>query len=105
MSHNFNYFADLLRIQSKVPGTVLRTDAFIHWFKEQLRKNRPFDDLVEEMVIAEGRMWENPAVGYHLRDNGMKLMCLFHDRYSSEQTFPVLNAMTIIPRLDSVRVL
>ena len=37
-------------------------DAFIHWFKEQLRKNRPFDDLVEEMVTAEGRIWENPAV-------------------------------------------
>ena len=73
VSHNFNYFADLLRIQTKVPGTVLRTDAFIHWFKEQLRKNRPFDDLVEEMVTAEGRIWENPAVGYHLRDNGMKL--------------------------------
>ena len=25
------------------------------------------------MVTAEGRIWENPAVGYHLRDNGMKL--------------------------------
>ena len=73
VSHNFNYFADLLRIQSKVPGTVLRTDVFIHWLKEQIRKNRPFDDLVEEMVMAEGRIWDNPAVGYHLRDNGMKL--------------------------------
>lgn len=73
VSHNFNYFADLLRIQSKIPGTVLRTDAFIHWFKEQIRKNRPFDDLVEEMITAEGRIWENPAAAYHLRDNGMKL--------------------------------
>ena len=73
VSHNLNYFADLLRIQSKIPGTALRTDAFIHWFKEQLSKNRPFDDLVEDMVTAEGRIWQNPAVGYHLRDNGMKL--------------------------------
>ena len=73
VSHNYNFFADLLRIQSKVPGTFLRTDAFIHWVKEQIRKKRPFDDMVEEMVTAEGRIWDNPAVGYHLRDNGMKL--------------------------------
>ena len=73
VSHNFNYFADLLRIQSKVPGTVLRTDAFIYWLKDQIRKKRPYDDLVEEMITADGRIWDDPAVGYHLRDNGMKL--------------------------------
>lgn len=73
VSHNFNFFGDLLRIQSKVPGTFLRTDAFIYWLKDQIRKKKPFDDLVEEMVTAEGRIWDNPAVGYHLRDNGMKL--------------------------------
>ena len=73
VSHNFNFFADLLRIQSTVPGTFLRTDAFSFWLKEQIRKKRPFDDLVEEMITAEGRIWDNPAVGYHLRDNGMKL--------------------------------
>jgi hypothetical protein len=73
VSHNFNFMADLLRIQSKVPGTSLRTDAFIYWLKEQIRNKRPFDDMVEEMVTAEGRIWENPAVGYHLRDNAMKL--------------------------------
>ena len=72
-SHNYNYLAELLRIQTTFPGTVLRNDAFIHWLKEQIHTNTPWDELVREIVMAEGRIWDNPAVGYHLRDNGMKL--------------------------------
>ena len=37
VSHLYNYFADMLRIQSEVPGTVLRTDAFSKWFKNSLQ--------------------------------------------------------------------
>ncbi|MFP6873127.1 MAG: DUF1549 domain-containing protein [Verrucomicrobiales bacterium] len=73
VSHNYNWIADLLRIQSQVPGTKLRTDAFSFWLKQQLKSNRPFDRIVHEMVTAKGRIWDNPATGYHLRDNGMKL--------------------------------
>ncbi len=73
VSHSYNWLADLLRIQSEVPGTKLRTDAFSFWLKAQIKVGRPFDALVREMVTAEGRIWDNPAAGYHLRDNGMKL--------------------------------
>ncbi len=72
-SHLYNYFADMLRIQSEVPGTVLRTDAFSNWFKDSLKQNRPYNKIVYEMMTADGRMWDNPASGYHLRDAGMKL--------------------------------
>ena len=72
-SHNYNYLAELLRIQTTFPGTVLRNDAFIHWLKEQIHTNTPWNELVREMVHEEGRIWDKPAVGYHLRDNGMKL--------------------------------
>ncbi len=72
-SHNYNHLAELLRIQTTFPGTVLRNDAFIYWLKEQIHANAPWDELVRQMVMAEGRIWDNPAVGYHLRDNGMKL--------------------------------
>lgn len=72
-SHNYNYFAEQLRIQSRFPGTVLRNDAFIYWLKEQIQTNRPYDELVREMITAEGHIWDNPAVGYHLRDKDMKL--------------------------------
>jgi hypothetical protein len=63
----------MLRIQSEVPGTILRTDAFSKWFKDCLTKNRPYNKIVYEMMTADGRMWDNPASGYHLRDAGMKL--------------------------------
>jgi hypothetical protein len=72
-SHNYNYLAEQLRIQSRVPGTVLRNDAFIYWLKEQIQTNRPWDELVRELITAEGRIYDNPAVGYHLRDKDMKL--------------------------------
>ena len=72
-SHNYNHLAELLRIKTTFPGTVLRNDSFIYWLKEQIHTNTPWDELVRAMVTAEGRIWDNPAVGYHLRDNGMKL--------------------------------
>ena len=72
-SHNYNHLAELLRVKTTFPGTVLRNDSFIYWLKEQIHTNTPWNELVREMVTAEGRIWDNPAVGYHLRDNGMKL--------------------------------
>lgn len=73
VSHSYNWFADLLRVQSMIPDTKLRTDVFSFWLKGQLRDNRPFDQIVREMVTADGRIWEDPAAAYHLRDNGAKL--------------------------------
>ena len=52
VSHLYNYFADTLRIQSEVPGTVLRTDAFSKWFKDSLQKNRPYNKIVYDMMTA-----------------------------------------------------
>ncbi len=72
-SHNYNHLAELLRVKTTFPGTVLRNDSFIYWLKEKIHTNTPWDELVREMVTADGRIWDNPAVGYHLRDNGMKL--------------------------------
>ena len=57
-SHNYNHLAELLRVQTTFPGTVLRNDAFIHWLKEQIDTNTPWDELVREMVMAEGRIWD-----------------------------------------------
>lgn len=73
VSHSYNYFADLLRIQSSIPGENLRVDAFASWLKDAIRSNKPYNRLVYDMISATGRMQENPAVGYHLRDIGMKL--------------------------------
>jgi hypothetical protein len=73
VSHSYNHFADLLRIQSTVPGTQLRTERFSGWLKNHLRENTAYNRWVQAMITSEGRIWENPAAAYHLRDNGMKL--------------------------------
>lgn len=73
VSHTYNYFADMLRIQTKMPGSNLRADPFIAWLKDSLHQDKPYNHIVYEMVSASGRLHENPAVGYHLRDVDMKL--------------------------------
>ncbi|MEE2640948.1 MAG: DUF1549 domain-containing protein [Planctomycetota bacterium] len=71
VSHQFNYFADLLRIKSRlrnVPG-----QPFIDFVKKSIRENRPYDQFVRDMLTASGNYAErgHGAVGYYLRDFGM----------------------------------
>lgn len=76
VSHFYNYFADLLRVktrltaggQSMAPGM-----AYEMWIKDALRDNKPYDEMVYELVTAHGHSWENHAIGYYLRDFGMPL--------------------------------
>ncbi|MEM7394154.1 MAG: DUF1553 domain-containing protein, partial [Verrucomicrobiota bacterium] len=46
---------------------------YIDWVKQNLRENKPYDQVVRELLTAEGYSWDNPAVGYYLRDPGMPL--------------------------------
>ncbi|MCA9049378.1 MAG: DUF1553 domain-containing protein, partial [Planctomycetaceae bacterium] len=43
------------------------------WIKDSIRENKPYDVWVREMLTAEGRIWENPAVGFAMRDSNMEL--------------------------------
>ena len=71
VSHDFNYWADLLRIKSRMQGES--GGAYSQWVKDSLAKNQRYDDFVKEMVTADGFIWDNGAVGYYLRDAGMPL--------------------------------
>ena len=73
VSHLYNYLADMLRIQSQMPGNNLRSDPFIAWLKDSIHQDKPYNLIVYEMISASGSLHENPAVGYHLRDVDMKL--------------------------------
>lgn len=81
VSHLYNYFAEQFRIQDYVPGTYLRTDSFSHWLKDGLRENRPYNEMVYDMVSADGRVWDNPASGFMLRDYDTPLD---HVQYSAK---------------------
>lgn len=71
VSHNFNYWADLLRIQTRM--RYAPSQPYIDFVKDSLRENKPYDQLVRELITAEGYTWDNGAAGYYLRDTGMPL--------------------------------
>jgi hypothetical protein len=73
VSHNYNYFADLLRIQTKMQGGKINSALFTGWLKDSIHQDKPYNRLVYEMVSASGSILENPATGYLLRDKDMKL--------------------------------
>ncbi|MCH9654412.1 MAG: DUF1549 and DUF1553 domain-containing protein [Planctomycetes bacterium] len=71
-SHSFNYWADVLRYTDRLNNNVDGT-AYRQWIKQSLAENKPWDKMVQEMISAEGLIWENPATGYLQRDSGMPL--------------------------------
>jgi hypothetical protein len=70
-SHFYNYWADILRVQTDMRDGA--GEAYAHWVKGAIQKNMPYDTFVGELVGAKGRVWDNGAVGYYLRDAGMPL--------------------------------
>jgi hypothetical protein len=72
VSHFFNYWSDILRNHSPRLGGTLST-GYTLYLKDSLRTNKPYDQFVREMLTAQGKGWENGAVGYYLRDFGMPL--------------------------------
>jgi hypothetical protein len=71
-SHFYNYWADILRLHDR-PNENNYGRPYADWVKECLRENVDYDSMVHEMLTAKGRIWENPAAGYYLRDTGMPL--------------------------------
>jgi uncharacterized protein DUF1549/uncharacterized protein DUF1553 len=75
--HQFHFYADLLRVLSKgtYNGDAGRVTgmSYVEFIKDSVRSNKPYDQLVRELVSAQGKAWENGAVGYYQRDRGMPL--------------------------------
>ncbi len=74
VQHFFNYWADVLRLTSNGNQTGAITGAaYAGFVKQSLRENKPYDLFVREMVAAQGKAWDNGAIGYYMRDRGMPL--------------------------------
>lgn len=68
-SHWYNYWADLLRV--KYVGDKLHHPGnYSQWIKETLRKNKPYDEMVHELVSAIGPLYKpgNGATGFYARE-------------------------------------
>lgn len=72
VSNFFNYFADILRLQTDTKGQ-LTGYAYADWLKAALKKNQPFDSMVRELLTTDGAAWESGAIGFYMRDQGMPL--------------------------------
>ncbi len=72
VSHFYNYWADILRLLER-PQRTLVFEPYLWYVKDSIATNKPYDGWVHEMLTADGRLWENPAVGFQLRDAGMPL--------------------------------
>lgn len=71
-SHFFNYWADVLRYTDHLTTSV-RGEPYRQWIKQSLAENKPWNKFVEELLTAEGLIWQNPATGYLQRDANMPL--------------------------------
>ncbi len=71
----FNYWADILRLRSQLAqgNSQPAGAAYSNWLREALASNKPYDAMVREMVTADGKTYENGAVGFYLRDYNMPL--------------------------------
>ncbi len=74
VSHFYNYWADVLRINRRLGRSGASNEyAYKHWVKDSLRNNKPYDQMVNELVSSDGDVWDNGATGYYQRDRGMPL--------------------------------
>ena len=72
VSHFYNWWADILRLVER-PQKQFPFEPYLFSVKEAIRTNKPYDEWMHELLTADGRIWENPAVGFQLRDQGMPL--------------------------------
>lgn len=70
VSNFYNFWSDVLRITERDGAAA---DAYQLWLKDSLRQNKPYDEIVHDLVSAQGEIWDNGAVGYYFRDRGMPL--------------------------------
>lgn len=66
-----NKWADLLQCNSESLGQK-GTWVYREWINDQIAKNKPYDQFVRDILLAEGSSYLSPAVNYYrvLRDPG-----------------------------------
>ncbi|MFZ4595594.1 MAG: DUF1549 domain-containing protein [Verrucomicrobiaceae bacterium] len=71
----FNYWADILRARSQLTqgNSQPAGAAYGNYIRESLKANKPYDQMVRDMVTADGKTYENGAVGFYIRDYNMPL--------------------------------
>ena len=69
VSTMFNYWCDTLRARDELADNI-DGENYLHFIKESIRTNKPYDRWVRELVSPDGSLAKAPATGYYLRDFG-----------------------------------
>jgi hypothetical protein len=74
VSHQFNILADMLRATSVLNGAFYG-DNYINFIKNAIRKNKPYDEFVHDILSSKGAIYDpdNGGSGFMARDKGMPL--------------------------------
>jgi len=72
VSAQYNYWADLLRLQTYMMGRY-SGQPYIDWVKKAIQADMPYDQFVAALIDAKGPVLAegNGQTGYYLRDAGM----------------------------------
>ena len=68
----YNWLADMLRVKDDY-GKGAKAFLYEDWLKDQIAMNRSWDVMVRDMLTADGKLNENGAAGFLLRDAQMPL--------------------------------
>ncbi|MEO5917561.1 MAG: DUF1549 domain-containing protein [Luteolibacter sp.] len=68
----YNWLADMLRVKDDY-GKGAKSYLYEDWLKGQIAMNVPWDVMVRDMITADGKLNENGAAGFLLRDAQMPL--------------------------------
>lgn len=70
VSHQFNFWADILRVNTQQGGGGSYAVSYIDFVKDSLRRNVPYDQFVRELISGENTA---ASTAYYYRDRGMPL--------------------------------
>jgi hypothetical protein len=70
--HMYNWLADMLRVKDDY-GKGAKSYLYEDWLKNQIAMNAPWDHMVRQMLTADGKLNQNGAAGFLLRDAQMPL--------------------------------
>jgi hypothetical protein len=71
-SDQLNFWSDILRIY-RDRGHTMDSAAYHLWIRKAIKENMPYDKMVYNLVSAQGKIWDNGASAYYVRDRGMPL--------------------------------
>ena len=80
VNHQMNWWSDMLRIKDRPAGTNINVGGvYRKWIRDSLRANKPYDDMVRELVASQGELYaDGAATSFYLRDRGMQEDNLSH---------------------------